>query len=416
MTAIAQPRARLARSATWPAIAGRRRRVAANGLILFVGAVVIVESLIGYYTGNQPADESRYTELRRLMLFWYAAGIGAMLAMSTLSRRPALANVRVSPTILFAAVAIAISCALNWQMPTPLVIAAPFLAKFAVFGLRRLPFTLKASVLTVPLVLFTVAPTLIFLFRPDLRELFVFHDNTFRGLGASRADFGYLLGLATVTVLSGSSWFWRLSVPFLLCGIWLTESRATIAATAAAVMVLVWWRHRRYAVYALVLALVVAPLILLAGLPSIGSIATTREDFFIDWGGRFELIRSGLIHSYHTGVLFGSGRFYVNVVARDGTFKEVHNAAIQSLVNFGLILTVVWYALMARLWRGLAAEGKAVLAFLLVFGLFQPGYEPWFFAPQVLFTFVLAECLSRAKGSRPSMIPDVSRRPKVSAA
>jgi hypothetical protein len=321
-----------------------------------------------------------------------------LMFLSRLTRKPSMANIRVSAPIVAATAAFWISLAINGVTPTPLVLTAPFIAKYVFYGLRRVPISISSRLIAVPLAIFVASPILIYVVFPEQRPNFVYYDNTFRGFGASRADFGYLLGLTVLLIACESLPFVVLVLPVILYGVWLTESRSTLVALAISLSIVGWYGYRQQFRWILTGTLLIVPLALAVRPPQVPSIATTREDFFVDWGGRFELAQNGLIQAYRTNLLFGSGHLYNSVVARDGTQKEVHNAAIQSILNFGLIVTVVWYGLMARLiWR-LRGTSKAFVLFLVVFGSFQPGFEPWFFPPPVLFTFVLAELVSRAQG------------------
>jgi hypothetical protein len=375
----------------------RWQYLSANTLYLLVFAVVVVESLIGYVYAFYDPLPPEYTARRLWMLGIYLPSVLVLMFFSRLTRRPSIANIRLSAPIVAAFAAFWISLSLNGVRPTPLVVAAPFIAKYVFYGLRRVPLSLTSRPFVVALTAFTAAPILIYLFYPELRQNFVFHDNTFRGFGASRADFGYLLGLAVMLLACDPSAFLKLLLPVLAYGIWLTESRATLVALGLTLPIIGWYRYRQQFRWIVGLTIVCVPVFLIVSPPRVQAITTTRGDFFVDWGGRFELARNGLVQAAQTNLFFGNGRLYNTVLARDGTFKEVHNGAVQSIVNFGLILTVIWYGLIARSLRRLNGAGKAFILFLVVFGLFQPGFEPWFFAPQVLFTFLLGESVSRGR-------------------
>ena len=102
-------------------------------------------------------------------------------------------------------------------------------------------------------------------------------------------------------------------------------------------------------------------------------------DFYI---ASFEQIFNSLLC-----VFFGTGQYY--------TFVEKyavvpHNFIFQSLLNFGIIASVLYCFIIRDLWNSLNDLGKAFLIYSFIVGFFHPGFDAYMFLPFSAFGYYLA--------------------------
>lgn len=208
--------------------------------------------------------------------------------------------------------------------------------------------------------------------------------DSFRGFTFDRIQYGFLAGITLLLLF-----FERKNIRFsnvlmllLSLGLFLTMARASFLALLFALLLLFYLQKN----------LNIKNLLFLVG--SIGfilvmiSLFALRSDVFADGGGRLDIIIMGiekiLEHGY-IGLLFGEGDFYTTY--QNGLYP--HNSILQSIMDFGLIITIMWFIILFDFWRSLKLEAKIIFTYTLVFGLFHPGFSAFLFMPLTSFSYIL---------------------------
>lgn len=120
-----------------------------------------------------------------------------------------------------------------------------------------------------------------------------------------------------------------------------------------------------------------------------------RMDIFSDGGGRVKLLFDSFTTIFSNGYafLFGNGNFY----SLDSSNLYPHNSILQSLMDFGFIVTFLWLLLSLHFFKSLNQESKSFFIFLFLFGCFHPGFSVFIFMPMTIFGYVIVIVLNRRK-------------------
>lgn len=216
----------------------------------------------------------------------------------------------------------------------------------------------------------------------------LYYANSYRGFSASRTDYGYFVGITILTLMARpfrTSWVLILA---LFAGMVLSESRAALISiiVSVAYLQLSLWSERKTAKVWLVFSLVV--LALLA--TTFGSEYYGRGvTLFEDSGSRQEILEASLKKASES-MLFGSGAFYQSVYVWGDYWVEPHNSVLQSIINFGIIATSLWFAIIYKIYVVLYPVGRCFLLYWIIFGLFHPGFDAFLFVPLSFLALLLA--------------------------
>jgi hypothetical protein len=365
--------------------------------ILFAIFMPLISNFLGW-------DDKEILEQRHWMLYWYYSiciVIGSIAFMRYGIIR--LAKDRYRIVLLMALLSFLCSILFGLLVgvwPSPMVVMAPFftILIFHVF---------TGSVIDKDLVIgkwlliaFLLAPLLI-LSSPSLFQLpfNLYTLDSFRGFSSSRTDYGYLLGILVLILLvqSGPSKWVILPATFL--ALVLSENRAAFFAVIISLSYLAATvGSRRSAVFVWIL-LFVGALGLASIYLGIDYLEKRGVTFFDDSGDRMEIVVTSLERAFDKNFLFGAGAFYQNVdVSSIGRVVEPHNSILQSILNFGLIPTLLWYALLATTYFKFRPAGRSFLLYWFVFGLFHPGYDAFLFTPESMVPLLLAVHFSHQTG------------------
>lgn len=283
---------------------------------------------------------------------------------------------------------------------SPMVVMAPF---FTVLIFHVFPGSVIDRDLVIGkwlLVAFLLAPLLI-LFFPNLFQIpfDLYTLNSFRGFASSRTDYGYLLGILVLLLLVQSGPSKWLILPAAFLALVLSENRAAFFAAIISLSYLAATvGSRRSAVFVWIL-LFVGALGLVSIYLGIDYLGKRGVTFFDDSGDRLEILTASLEQAFAKNFLFGAGAFYQNVdIPSIGRVVEPHNSILQSILNFGLISTLLWYALVATIYFKIRPAGRSFLLYWFVFGLFHPGYDAFLFTPESMVPLLLAVHFSHRTG------------------
>lgn len=365
--------------------------------ILFAIFMPLTSNFLGW-------DDKEILEQRHWILSWYYSiciVIGTVAFMRYGIIR--LAKDRYRIVLLMALLSFVCSILFGLLLgarPSPMVVMAPF---FTMLIFHVFPGSVVNKDLVIGkwlLIVFLLAPLLI-LFVPDLFQVpfNLYTLDSFRGFASSRTDYGYLLGILVLLLLvqSGASKWVILPAAFL--ALVLSENRAAFSAVIVSLFYLaVTVGYRRSTVFVWIL-LFVGAFGLVSAYLGVDYLEKRGVTFFDDSGDRLEIVVTSLEQAFEKNVLFGTGAFYQNVdVSSIGRVVEPHNSILQSILNFGLIPTLLWYALVVTTYFKFRSAGRSFLLYWFVFGLFHPGYDAFLFTPESMIPLLLAVHFSHRTG------------------
>jgi len=226
----------------------------------------------------------------------------------------------------------------------------------------------KIALFTFLFLVWTVAPVVWHLVDGVGNSILTAPDGTFRGLAASRSDYGLFASFVVLLLLMGRSRWNFVFIPILLYGIVISGSRASIVALAASVTLWYLLKHDRK-----VQDVVVAVLIVVAAMYVIFYELVLPRSIIAYDERRWELL---LVFGkfIQANLWFGAGE-YVRLEMPDGSTIEAHSAFLQGVANFGVLATLAFSALIGyRVYRS-DTKGRVILCFMLIFGLFHPGLD-----------------------------------------
>lgn len=212
-------------------------------------------------------------------------------------------------------------------------------------------------------------------------QLYVY--DSFRGFTLDRVQYSYLAGLFLLVLLGNRNYMYYFVIPLLL-GLYLAQSRAALVALT--ISILFYSRINDKASLRLLLLFVTTFMLVLL-------FFGFREDFFTDGGNRLEMLTnsfSQVIANGWKGVLFGSGEFYT--LGLDN--HQPHNSILQTLLNFGVIITLLWIVMLCRFYKLLSTRSKPLFIYMMVFGLFHAGFSAFVFLPITFMGYMLVLALS----------------------
>jgi hypothetical protein len=380
-------------------------------LTLLVLAAAVAEFLPQHVLNIWHLEPAMGERLRMGML--YAFGIAVIWTVVLLKRccnGCIVALFWKDKLILFALFSISLSVAVNGSLPRPMLLFAT-VCTFFVF--RLLPMCkVKAdpTPIAILLVVLTVTPLILHLAFGFNANSFV--SESFRGFFDGRTSYAFASGLALLLVFLINNKIAYITLPFVSAALALSGSRSgMLAFTVASIVLYFHFQHLRRRRHALLLTLIViwvwvSPAILLktpvlndidkvrvVNVSNLWSISNRSRSasvgLFADTYNRRDIYKSSLQAISDDRLGFGHGDYYQTVSVR-GTNIEPHNNILQSLLNFGLFVTLSWLFLLSRLVRQISIEGRALLSFWFCFGFFQPGFDAFLFIPASMIVLVLA--------------------------
>ena len=208
--------------------------------------------------------------------------------------------------------------------------------------------------------------------------------DSFRGFALDRVQYSFLAGLLAIVLLAMHRS--RLLISILLIAIIMTQSRSALTGMIVALVVLFADRFdaKRIFMFLGMFILVVVMTSIIATRPDLWDFS---EDF------RVVLITRSIEKIFSSGLmpaLIGQGDFYALVFG----VHQPHNSVLQSMLDFGAVVTVPWFILLVAFYRRLSRAGRAVTAYATWFGLFHAGFSAFLFVPMSAFAYLLGLMLS----------------------
>lgn len=215
----------------------------------------------------------------------------------------------------------------------------------------------------------------------------LFRGESFRGFARDRIAYSYLCGVALLCILARhekrvADFIW---MGLLLVALSLASSRAALVALALS-LVFVFAFDKRSLRFLLAAILVVAVMVLVAASFS------GRPDFLGDPGGRLTYIKSYMdtIQQKPWLLLTGERAFGANIVLEGGGMVRPHSWLLNSIINFGVLVTGCWMVFLFRFFKKINNHGRAIVIYFTTVGLFHNGFDAYLFSIEHLIGFLLA--------------------------
>lgn len=251
------------------------------------------------------------------------------------------------------------------------------------------------------LVIYTVTPLLIYIIHSLLtfEKYFAFEFipqlyivDSFRGFTLDRIQYSFLVGILMLFLL-----FKRKDIEnnkiillILIIGLFLAISRASILALIIALIFYNMHYHRKKKKRLITFFISIFFFIIIAYFFS------NRVDVLSDGGDRLSLLAHSIHKIFENGYisfLIGNGDFYTTYL--NGLYP--HNAILQSVMDFGMIVTTLWLVVLYRFFYILNIKAKTMFIYISTFGMFHPNFSAFTFMPITVFAYVCVLLLNFRK-------------------
>jgi hypothetical protein len=206
--------------------------------------------------------------------------------------------------------------------------------------------------------------------------------DSFRGLSLDRIQYGFLSGIVLFFVffMKKNIKYSMLIMFILLIGLYLSMSRAVIVALSFATSFYLFKQYNinflKVFIYLLVFSIIIF----------IAVSFSDRVELFSDGGNRIGLLKMSLEKIFEKGYisfLFGSGSFYTISHGH-----QPHNIILQSIMNFGMLITMGYMIIIYNFFKNLNLKSKALFIYVFIFAQFHVGFSAFLFMPITLFSYV----------------------------
>lgn len=205
--------------------------------------------------------------------------------------------------------------------------------------------------------------------------------DSFRGFSQDRIQYSFLSGFTILLIL-----FWGKNIRYsnfyiaiLTIGILLAISRASIFALFITIFTYAFLSKK-------INLKIIIPILTFLLLFIIVSQVSERTDIFSDGGNRLELLRQSLNKITENGwysFLLGESSFYTTYI--NGLYP--HNMILQSIMDFGVIITLLWLVILLIFFKNLNLKAKTLFIYVFIFSQFHPGFSAFLFLPVTLFSY-----------------------------
>ncbi|MCT7581813.1 hypothetical protein [Aliarcobacter butzleri] len=206
--------------------------------------------------------------------------------------------------------------------------------------------------------------------------------DSFRGFTLDRIQYSFLAGILILFLLFDKKdiKYNKIILGLTIFAIFLAMSRAVIVAIFCALIFyyIIENKNKSQSIKFIIISII---FILIAYFVS------NRMELFSDGGGRMMLLNHSLDKIFESGYksfLFGSGDFYTTYL--NGLYP--HNSILQSIMDFGFIITIFWLFLLYRFFKILRNQAKVMFIYIFIFGMFHAGFSVFVFMPITLFGYV----------------------------
>ncbi|WP_421856339.1 hypothetical protein [Marinomonas sp.] len=209
--------------------------------------------------------------------------------------------------------------------------------------------------------------------------------DSFRGLTLDRVQYTFFSGITLLFILFEKKKVlcYRLMFCLLLLGLYLALARAGVLALIVAVSFYTI-KSKKISSKTIFRCVFFDSLFVLAAF-FILSMFNHRIDLFSDGGDRIFLLSSSIEKIFDNGIvsfLFGHGNFYIVSYGH-----QPHNSILQSMMNFGAIITLLWLLVLYNFYNALGLKGKTLFIYVFIFGLFHVGFSAFVFMPVTVFSY-----------------------------
>lgn len=207
--------------------------------------------------------------------------------------------------------------------------------------------------------------------------------DSFRGLSLDRIQYGFLSGIVLFFIffMKKNIKYSMLIMFILAIGLYLSMSRAVIVALSFATSFYLFKQYNinflKVFIYLLIFSIIIF----------IAVSFSDRVELFSDGGNRIGLLKMSLEKIFEKGYisfLFGSGNFYTTY--NNGLYP--HNMILQTIMDFGIFITILYIIIMYNFFNNLNLKSKALFIYIFLFAQFHPGFSAFLFMPIILFSYV----------------------------
>ena len=123
-----------------------------------------------------------------------------------------------------------------------------------------------------------------------------------------------------------------------------------------------------------------------------------RQVFLGDPGGRRTYIKSFWDPTQKKPwlLLIGERVFGANIVLGGGGVVRPHSWLLNSIINFGVLVTGCWMVFVFRFFKKLNNHGRAIVIYFTTVGLFHNGFDAYLFSIEHLIGFLFAASVGGA--------------------
>ena len=219
--------------------------------------------------------------------------------------------------------------------------------------------------------------------------------DTFRGFTLDRVQYSFLSGIALILLLFNRKniKYQKLLIYLLLFGLFISMARASLVALILAFTYYEFFGNIKRKTKKKFLFII--GVLVLIGLAYLFS---SRMELFADGGNRIKIINDSLSMILNDGLktlLFGYGEYYTTL--HNGVYP--HNSVLQTVLNFGLIITSLWLIMLWQLFTKLSVKSKVMFIYIFTFGLFHAGFSAFVFIPITLFGYLCVLILNNKEES-----------------
>jgi hypothetical protein len=347
---------------------------ALNKITLF-GVIIVLSIIIAqYFYNSEPngfiSEEFTLLALANSMVVTLIAGSALLIRLANTGR---LNKITLALTMLMVGLLMVSFHLGDWKSGqfALLSIAISFIYIFDILPNHVAPKTILV-ILKVFFTIVTILPMFIYLAFPTFGDFLVSVDGEFKGFESSRTTYGVAACIAVTIHMIDRQRGWLVCIGLIMVGIFFAQSRAPlIVVTILSFYIILNDVRIKNKVNLLVISFCGFVFMLAAFVYS-----GERDEIFSEIA-RFILIEN-YFEYFLQNMYFGSGGSLVpESIKIDGfeiSTSPAHNFILETLVAFGIFVTMTWLLLLWSFWRRLHPMGRVWILFILTYGSFHNGF------------------------------------------
>ena len=220
-----------------------------------------------------------------------------------------------------------------------------------------------------------ILPLFLYILLPASREMLESYEGHFKGFETSRTTYGFVACIAFTLHLIERRRGWLVCIILILAGIFMAQSRAAAVVFFVVTVYTLMYderiRRRKLTFYVFGV-ITLAFLVIFLALGTRGSEALEET--------HRQLLIVNHVNYAMNNFLFGSGGNTVldTIVIDDGRviFKpsSAHNFLIETLVGFGMPVTILWVMIFLVAWKKINQTGRVFILLLAGYGMLHNGF------------------------------------------